>query len=55
MRIYKIDVECINDNERLILKSLFEDDSHENCIHGIKLRWSCDECEDFFADHGEVV
>ncbi len=31
---------------RIIQKFPYGEVNEEHCIHGIKLRWSCDSCED---------
>ena len=53
MKIVKIEVNCIEENKRLI--HCFDDEGaetgmHEWCVHGIKLRWSCDDCEEHFGE-----
>lgn len=47
-----IEMPVREENDRLILYGYaFTDKSYdhpEHCAHGIKLRWSCDYCEEYF-------
>lgn len=50
--LIKIQVNCIKENDRLIL--CFDDKgeetgAHECCVHGIKLRWTCEDCDYHFG------
>lgn len=38
-------VEVVVENKRFIQKFPYGDLQHEHCIHGIKLRWSCGDCD----------
>jgi len=41
-----------NDNPRLIFSGpLWDEWDLEFCIHGEKLRWGCDECDEYFEKH----
>ena len=44
----KIDVtvQAVAIEERLVQQFPYGETNQEHCIHGIKLRWSCDDCED---------
>lgn len=42
----KVEIEAVIENERLVQKFPYGELNEEHCIHGIKLRWSCDDCED---------
>jgi len=46
----KIEIEAVRDNDRLIQLFDYGETNQEHCIHGIKLRWSCDKCEVFFEE-----
>lgn len=46
----KVTIEAVIQNERMVQKFPYGELNEEHCIHGIKLRWSCDECEDYDPD-----
>jgi hypothetical protein len=43
----KVEITAVYENGRAIQKFPYGETNQEHCIHGIKLRWSCDDCDDF--------
>jgi hypothetical protein len=43
----KFEIEVVIEQNRLIQKFPYGETNQEHCVHGIKLRWSCDKCEEF--------
>lgn len=44
--IKKATINAVVEHNRLIQKFPYGETNQEHCIHGIKLRWSCEGCED---------
>jgi len=42
----KVEIDAIIEGERIIQLFPYGETNQEHCVHGIKLRWSCDKCED---------
>jgi len=40
-------IDIANENNRFVQKFHYGETNQEHCIHGIKLRWSCEKCEEF--------
>jgi hypothetical protein len=52
--LIKVDVQCTIENDRLVLAgdywaSILNRPSF--CVHGVKLRWTCDLCEEYMEKH----
>lgn len=50
----KYEIEAVIDDGRIIQKFPYGELNDQCCVHGIKLRWSCDTCEDEIEDKKEV-
>ena len=51
MKVYegkqiKVTIEAVIEGGRLIQLFPYGETNQEHCIHGIKLRWSCEKCEE---------
>jgi len=45
-----VDLPCIEEGGRFIPHGYYWHDQHPQfCVHGIKLRWSCDACEERYG------
>lgn len=42
----KVTIEADIVHDRLVQRFPYGELNEEHCIHGIKLRWSCEKCED---------
>jgi hypothetical protein len=50
----QIEAKAIRDgsNPRLMFSGeLWDDMDAQFCVHGCKLRWSCDDCDEYFRKH----
>ena len=42
----KVEIEAVIQEGRIIQKFSYGELNDQHCVHGIKLRWSCEKCED---------
>lgn len=47
----QVTIKAIIEDGRLIQKYPTGEKNDQCCIHGIKLRWSCDECEEYICEY----
>lgn len=47
----KVEIEAVIESERIVQKFPYDETNQEHCIHGIKLRWDCEKCEDAIEEY----
>lgn len=46
----KVEIETTIEHERVVQVFPYGETNSEHCIHGIKLRWSCEDCEELIEE-----